>query len=154
MADNRRKIFKLMFINLNHTKSVTIILVKNCLDACGLTCTGITIKKTVVRYFTLYKCFCVIYKFLFLNLISCKIIKHNLVQIIDWNKVRLSIILYDTERFVKSKHSYTIIFIELHNCIEECIYIFCRCQFIRKGTYFFTYIFIIHSLCLADCLII
>jgi hypothetical protein len=32
--------------------------------------------------------------------------------------------------------------------------IFCRCQFIRKGTYFFTYIFIIHSLCLADCLII
>ena len=33
MADNRRKIFKLMFINLNHTKSVTIILVKNCLDA-------------------------------------------------------------------------------------------------------------------------
>ena len=61
-----------MLVHFDHTKSLVIILVQDCLDRRRFTGSGITKKQTVISFFTLYKCLGIIDQFLLGNVIATR----------------------------------------------------------------------------------
>ena len=144
-----------MLVDLDHTESLIIVLVDDCLNARRFTCSTITEQQYIIGFSALYKRFCIINQLLFLDLIADKIIKHDLIQIIDRVKVRIALPLIDqTEGFVQTEHTDTVSLVKIGDRFKEFILILCLLQLFTECLYLFTDIFIVHQLFFADCLVI
>lgn len=134
-----------MLVNLNHTQSLLIILVNDCLDTCGFTGTTVAKQQTVIRFLSKHKRLCIIYKLFLLDLITNQIIQHYLICIRDWDKFQfLTLIMADTKCLVQTKHANTILLVKSGHDSKDLIDTFRLADTVADITHLLTDILVIH----------
>ena len=115
-----------MLVNLNHTQSLLIILVNDCLDTCGFTGTTVAKQQTVIRFLSKHKRLCIIYKLFLLDLIADQVIQHDSIHIVDGTEVHAAIFSgLDAECLVEAEHADAIRLVKTSHRIKEFILICC-----------------------------
>ena len=155
LGNHRRQILKLVFINLDHPKSLIVEFVDNRLDACRFSRTTVSKKKNIVGLLSLYKCKCILYQLFLLQLISNQIIQHNGIHIIDCHKINPTVCSrLNAKGFIQSKHSHAVILVKSGYTIKEFVFILCFLQPPAQSLYLLADIFIIHQFFFSNSLII
>ena len=129
LCDHIIQVFELMLVHFDHTKSLVIILVQDCLDRRRFTGSGITKKQTVISFFALYKCLRIIDQFLLGNVIAHQIIQMDVCDLGDRHDLCSFFCMLNTECLVKSESSHSEFLIELgYGCLKFfCIICLRKC---------------------------
>ena len=64
-----------MLIDFDHTQSLIIILIQDCLNGSGFACSSISKQQAVIGFLTFHKCLCILDQLLLGNLVANQIVQ-------------------------------------------------------------------------------
>ena len=112
-----------MLVDLDHTKSRSVIFVDQRLDARGFARACVAVEENVVRGNAAQERFRVFRERFFLYIVSHHIGKHDLIRVIDGKKFNLAVRIFDTERAVQTEHTDTVQMVKFRDPIEKFVFI-------------------------------
>ena len=114
-----------MLVNLDHTKSLIVILIQDTFNAGGFSGSGIAKKQTVVCFLALDKRFRVVDQLLLWNFVADKIRKAHIRNVGNRDNLNVLSCMRNTKCLVKSQFSHSEIFVKLNHISHKFI---CGCS--------------------------